>query len=134
MISPDYVKTEVGHIQIAPEVIEVISSLATCEVPGVAGMSGGFVGGIAELLGHKNLSKGVKVEIGQKEVAIIVSIIAEYGVSIPDIALEIQRRVTSAIETMTSLTVKEVHVHVHDLHLQGVSKTHDEVSSPARVK
>ena len=63
---PDYHKNELGSIQIAPEVVEVIAGLATMEVSGVAGMSGGFAGGIAEWLGRKNLAKGVKVESAKK--------------------------------------------------------------------
>src|SRR5687767_11428546 len=92
-VAADYERTDMGTIQIAPEVIEVIAGLATVEVTGVAGMSGGFAGGIAELLGRKNLSKGVKVEVGQREAAVDVSIIVEYGNRIPEIASEIQRNV-----------------------------------------
>ncbi len=78
-IAAEYERTDIGTIQIAPEVIEVIAGLATIEVDGVAGMSGGFAGGIVELLGRKNLSKGVKVEVGQREAAVDVNIIVEYG-------------------------------------------------------
>ncbi len=112
-IAPDYEKTEIGSIQIAPEVIEVIAGLATVEVEGVAGMSGGFAGGIAELLGRKNLSKGVKVEVGNREAAVDVSIVMEYGQRIPEVAGEIQKNVKSAIESMTGLLVVEVNVHIH---------------------
>lgn len=56
----EFERTEIGEIQIAPEVIEVIAGLATVEVKGVAGMSGGFAGGIVELLGRKNLSKALR--------------------------------------------------------------------------
>ncbi|MDI3327665.1 MAG: Asp23/Gls24 family envelope stress response protein [Alicyclobacillaceae bacterium] len=104
--------TERGSIRIANEVIEVIAGLAATEVPGVAGMSGGVVGGIAELLGRKNLSKGVKVEVGQKQCAVDVSIVAEYGARIPDVASSIQENVKRAIESMTGLEVVEVNVHV----------------------
>lgn len=112
MVEPDDSITELGSIRIANEVIEVIAGLATVEVPGVAGMSGGVVGGIAELLGRKNLSKGVKVEVGQKQCAVDVSIVAEYGARIPDVAGAIQENVKRAIETMTGLEVVEVNVHV----------------------
>ncbi|MBX6394933.1 MAG: Asp23/Gls24 family envelope stress response protein [Alicyclobacillaceae bacterium] len=101
-----------GSIRIANEVIEVIAGLAATEVPGVAGMSGGVVGGIAELLGRKNLSKGVKVEVGQKQCAVDVSIVAEYGARIPEVAGAIQENVKRAIESMTGLEVVEVNVHV----------------------
>ncbi len=119
-------KTDMGTIQIAPEVIEVIAGLATIEVPGVAGMSGGLAGGIAELLGRKNLSKGVKVEVGQREAAVDVSIIVEYGNRIPEIAAEIQRNVKRSIEMMTGLHVVEVNVHIHDVHFKASEKPGDE--------
>ncbi|EFM09876.1 MULTISPECIES: Asp23/Gls24 family envelope stress response protein [Paenibacillus] len=125
-IATDYERTDIGSIQIAPEVIEVIAGLATVEVQGVAGMSGGFAGGIAELLGRKNLSKGVKVEVGQREAAVDVSIIVEFGNRIPDIASEIQRNVKRSIETMTGLHVVEVNVHIHDVHFKVADKTDEE--------
>ncbi|MFC5651559.1 Asp23/Gls24 family envelope stress response protein [Paenibacillus solisilvae] len=125
-LAADYEKTDMGTIQIAPEVIEVIAGLAAIEVQGVAGMSGGFAGGIAELLGRKNLSKGVKVEVGHREAAVDVSIIVEYGNRIPEIAAEIQRNVKRSIETMTGLHVVEVNVHIHDVHFKTTEKVEDE--------
>lgn len=122
IIAAEYEKTDIGTIQIAPEVIEVIAGLATIEVDGVAGMSGGLAGGIAELLGRKNLSKGVKVEVGQREAAVDVSIIVEYGNRIPEIAAEIQRNVKRSIEIMTGLHVVEVNVHIHDVHFKQAEK------------
>jgi uncharacterized alkaline shock family protein YloU len=125
-IAADYEKTDIGTIQIAPEVIEVIAGLAAIEVKGVAGMSGGFAGGIVELLGRKNLSKGVKVEVGQREAAVDVSIIVEYGNKIPEIASEIQRNVKRSIEMMTGLHVVEVNVHIHDVHFKTAEKPEEE--------
>ncbi|MBX4149653.1 alkaline-shock protein [Paenibacillus sp. LC231] len=130
----EFERTDIGEIQIAPEVIEVIAGLATVEVRGVAGMSGGFAGGIAELLGRKNLSKGVKVEVGQREAAVDVSVIVEYGHRLPEVAGEIQRNVKRSIENMTGLTVIEVNVHIHDVHfMKAVEKT-EELDLAQRVK
>ena len=104
-------------IRISDDVVSVIAGVAVSEVPGVAGMAGGFAGGISEVLsGKKNLSKGIKVEVGEKETKIDVNIIVEYGTRIPDVAFEIQNRVKKAVESMTGLKVLEVNVHV-----QGVS-------------
>lgn len=101
------------NIQIADDVVAVIAGKAVSEVAGVAGMAGGFAGGISEVLsGKKNLSKGIKVEIGEKEAKIDVNIIVEYGVRIPDVAFEIQNRVKKAVETMTGLNISSVNVHV----------------------
>ena len=104
-------------IKISDDVVAVIAGVAVSEVNGVAGMAGGFAGGISEVLNKKkNLSKGIKVDVGEKETKIDVNIIVEYGTRIPDIAFEIQNRVKKAVEAMTGLKVLEVNVHV-----QGVS-------------
>lgn len=101
-----------GSIQISPEVIGAISALAAIEVPGVAGMSGGFSGGIAKLLGRNNLSQGVKVEVGETQTAVTLSIIITFGERVPDICLEVQKVVKQALENMASLNVVEVNVIV----------------------
>jgi len=108
----EFDSTDIGNIRIANEVIEIIAGLAATEVKGVAGMSGGVAGGIAELLGRKNLSKGVKVEVGQRQCAIDLTIVAEYGVRIPEVCSEIQENVKRAIESMTGLEVVEVNISV----------------------
>ena len=100
-------------IKIANDVVAVIAGVAVSEVPGVASMSGGFAGGITEVLsGKKSLTKGIKVEAEDKEVKIDVNIIVEYGSRIPDVAFEIQNRVKKSVESMTGLKVVEVNVHV----------------------
>ena len=108
---------DTNGIKIADDVVAVIAGVAVSEVPGVAGMSGGFAGGISEVLsGKKNLAKGIKVEIMEKEAKIDVNIIVEYGTRIPDVAFAMQNRVKKAVENMTGLKVTEVNVHV-----QGVN-------------
>ena len=109
--------TQNEGIEISTDVISVIAGVAVSEVDGVSGMSGGFAGGITEVLsGKKNLAKGIKVEKGEKNVKIDVNIIVEYGTRIPDVAFEIQNRVKTSVENMTGLNVEEVNVHV-----QGVN-------------
>ena len=107
---------ERGSIKITDEVVGIIAGIAATEVEGVAGMSGDIVGGIAEMLGHKNLAKGVKVEVGDKEAAVELYMIVEYGVQIPEVAFNVQENVKKAIENMTGLSVVEVNIHI-----QGVS-------------
>ena len=109
------------NIKIADDVIAVIAGVAVTEVPGVAEMSGGFAGGISEVLsGKKNLSKGIKVESGEKETKIDVNIIVEYGTRIPDVAFEIQNRVKKAVENMTGLKVVEVNVHIQGVNTENM--------------
>jgi uncharacterized alkaline shock family protein YloU len=118
----EYNTTDLGSIKIADDVVSIIAGLAATEVEGVAGMSGGIAGGIAEMLGKRNLSKGVKVEVGEKQAAIELYIIVRFGARIPDVAWKIQENVKKAIESMTGLEVMKINVHV-----QGVSFHTDKV-------
>ena len=128
-IIPDLERTDLGKVQIAPEVLEVIAGMAASEVEGVAHMSGGIVGDIAERLGRKNVARGVRVEVGSKEAAVDVSIIVKYGHRIPDVARSIQDSVRNAIETMTGLSVVEVNVHIIDVELKQEEKTQPAIVS-----
>lgn len=109
---------DMGGVKISDEVVAIIAGIAATEIPGVAGMSGGIAGGIAEMLGRKNLSKGVKVEVGEKEAAIDLYIIVEYGSRIPDVAWEIQEKVKKSVETMTGLNVVEVNIHIQGVNIE----------------
>ena len=116
-----------GAIKIADEVVSIIAGLAATEIDGIAGMSGGLVGGIAEMLGRKNFSKGVKVEVGEREAAIDLYIIVKYGVRIPDVALAAQENIKRAIETMTGLSVVEVNVNVQGVHFPEDETPEEEI-------
>ena len=108
------ITSDMGMIRISDEVVAVIAGLAATEVEGVAAMSGGLAGGIAEVLGRRNLAKGVKVEVGTEEAKVDLHIVVNYGVRIPDVAWEIQENVKNAIERMTGLRVLQVNVHVQE--------------------
>lgn len=104
-----------GTITYANEVIAVISGVAANEVEGIAGMCSG--GGIADVFGrNKNITKGVKVEIGSEEASVDLYVVIEYGTPIQTAAFNVQENVRKAIETMTGLHVVRV-----DVHVQGVS-------------
>jgi len=124
-------KNKYGTVKIANDVVSVIAGLAATEVDGVAGMSGGITRDITEMFGMKNLSKGVKVEVGEKEAAIDLFIIVEYGMKISDVARNVQENVKNKVETMTGLRVVEVNVNV-----QGVNIPKEEpvVEDEPRVK
>lgn len=118
-----------GSIRIADDVVKVIAGMSAIGIKGVAGMSGGIAGGIAELLGKKNLAKGIKVEVGEKEAAIDIYVIIDYGIRIPDVAAEIQTKVKKSVEQMTGLEVVEVNVNV-----QGIVFDTDVKGEDHRVK
>jgi len=118
---------ELGTIKISEEVVSVIAGLAATEVPGVAGMSGGVVNGLSEMLGRKNLGKGVKVEVGEKEVSIDLYLIVDYGVRIPEVAWNVQENVKNAVENMTGLKVVEVNIHVQGVNMDRENKKQQQV-------
>ena len=121
------IKTENEGIQISSDVVAVIAGVAVSEVQGVSGMSGGFAGGITEVLsGKKNLAKGIKVDIEEDTAKIDVNIIVEYGSRIPDVAFEIQNRVKKSVENMTGLKVQEVNVHVQGVNTDAVMNEKEE--------
>lgn len=104
--------TNNGTVTYANDVIATIAGVAATEVSGVAGMSGGISSGITEMLGKKNLTKGVKVEVGTQEAAIDLNIVVEYGSELHKVAEAVQENVKKAVEIMTGLQVVEVNVNI----------------------
>lgn len=110
-----------GAVNISDEVVAVIASMAANEVEGIAGMVSGVAGGFAELLGMKNISKGVRCVRDGDTVSIDLSIIVKYGAKIPDISWKLQNKVKNDVEAMTGLIVKSVNLSV-----EGISVADDE--------
>ncbi|MGM0508363.1 MAG: Asp23/Gls24 family envelope stress response protein [Fusobacteriota bacterium] len=110
---------EMGSVKIADEVVGIISSIAATEVEGVYTMSGGIVEGFAERLGKKALSKGVKVEVGEKETSVDVYLIVEYGSKIPQVAAKVQENIIKAVTTMTGLKVIDVNVFIQGIKMEN---------------
>jgi len=104
-----------GDYALSDEVVASIAGIAATEVEGVASLAGGLVGGLSEMLGGKAGGHGVRVTLGTREVAIDVHLIVDYGVRIPALAEKVQQQVKQAVESMTSLRVVEVNVHVQGI-------------------
>jgi uncharacterized alkaline shock family protein YloU len=113
----EYKMAELGNIKISNEVVGIIAGIAAMEIKGVHSMAGNFTDGITNILGKRNLSKGVKVEVGEKECSIDANIRVEYGVRIPDVAIAVQQRILKAVTDMTGLKVVEVNVYVQDIYV-----------------
>ena len=116
------VRNDLGTVRINNEVVAVIAGMAATEIPGVTCMNEGIVGGITEIFGKKGADKGVKVEIGEKEVTITLSIVVKYGVQIPEVALHIQQNVKKQVEKMSGLSVSKVNVNVGGIHFPKEKK------------
>lgn len=107
---------DLGIVKISDEVVGVIAGLAATDVKGIVGMSANLVGGITQILsGKKNLSKGVKVNVGENSASIDLFVVVEYGVKILDVATQVQESVKKAVESMTGLIVSSVDVHVQNV-------------------
>lgn len=109
---------EYGSIKISNDVIAIIAGIAATEIEGVAGKSMGITGGITEMLGMRNLTKGVKVEIQNRVAKIDISIIVEYGVDISTTGKKVQDNVKKSVETMTDLLVPEVNVNIQGVNME----------------
>ncbi|NKY40979.1 Asp23/Gls24 family envelope stress response protein [Cellulomonas septica] len=114
--------TPEGTTTIADTVVSKIAGIAASEVSGVHALGGGAARAIGTLReripgARTNHSQGVSVEVGETEAAVDLDLVAEYGVSITDLANGIRRNVISAVERMTGLHVVEVNVAVNDVHL-----------------
>ena len=132
--------TSQGKTTIAASVVQKIAGIAAREISGVHSMGGGMsraFGAIRERIpgggaGATNIS-GVQVEVGEKQAAIDLDIVVEYGVPIGQLAKSVRRNVIGAVEQMSGLEVVEVNINVNDLHLPGEDGI-DESSEPARVR
>jgi uncharacterized alkaline shock family protein YloU len=126
-------ETSQGNTTIADTVVSKIAGLATREVNGVAGFGSGaarVMGAVRERIpgARSSSSQGVAVEVGERQAAIDLTIVVEYGVAIVELARAIRRNVIGSIERMTGLEVVEVNINVVDLELPG------EEERPARVE
>ncbi|MDV6277672.1 Asp23/Gls24 family envelope stress response protein [Rhodococcus erythropolis] len=126
-----------GKTSIADTVVSKIAGIATREVSGVNDVGGGasrVVDALRERIpgASVNHSQGVSVEVGEKQAAVDIDIVAEYGVSLADLATGIRRNVIAALERMTGLEVAEVNITVHDVHLDEGSD--DETGEPKTTR
>lgn len=101
-----------GDIEIAPEVLEVISGIAANEVEGVYAMRGTFKSGVNELLGRSSHNKGVHLNVDENGLSVDVYCYVKYGSSVPKVALEMQQKIKEQILFMSDLEVSIVNVHV----------------------
>ena len=103
---------EMGNIHISEDVLAVIAAAAALEVEGVGSLANNFSGDIADLLGKKSISRGVRVVTEGESVVVEMSILIRYGSAILDVCKSVQDAVAAAVEATAGLTVSAVNVHV----------------------
>ncbi len=101
-----------GSVKIADDVVAMIASVAAKEVEGVVGCAGNVGNDILSKVGIDNKTKGVKVDIKDKDVRVDIAITVDYAYNIPTVSSKVQNKVKQAIENMTGLTVTDVNVRI----------------------
>ena len=111
-----------GKTVIVDPVIAKIAGIAAREVPGVFALGGGaarVIGNIRDAIGNTDLSQGVKVEVGETEVAADVTIVVEYPLPLQQVADQVRAAVAAAITDLIGMQVAEINVTVTDVHIPG---------------
>jgi len=127
--------TEHGKTTIADVVVQKIAGLAAREIPGVHRLGGGVAQAFGAVMQRipgatPSLGQGVSVEVGERQAAVDLDLVVEYGVEIGELTQAIRRNVITSIERMTGLQVAEVNIAVDDIHLPG----EDDDDGEARVE
>ncbi|WP_328898749.1 MULTISPECIES: Asp23/Gls24 family envelope stress response protein [unclassified Streptomyces] len=125
-----------GTTTIADNVVSTIAGIAVRETDGVNSVGKGpsrALGAVKDKVSRSSdPGRGVKVEVGEKQTAIDLDIVVEYGAPILDTARSLRTNVTDAVETMTGLEVVEININVTDVHVPGSDDDEDEDESSSR--
>lgn len=117
--------TDLGKVEIAPEVIEVITGIAASEVDGLSSMRGNFATGVVERFGGVSHSKGVKVELTDEGILIDLHVVLNFGVSIPETAQKLQTNIRQSLKNMTGLDIAEINIHVVGIQMDNLESQND---------
>ena len=120
--APSELQTSQGRTTVADTVVQKIAGLAAREVSGVHALGGGAArafGALRERIpgGTQSVGQGVSVEVGEKQAAVDLDLVTEYGAPIAEVSRSVRRNVISSVEGMTGLQVTEVNISVNDVHL-----------------
>lgn len=128
-------ETTHGKTVIDDNVVQKIAGIAARDVDGVHALGGGaarMVGAIREAMSSADMAQGISVEVGETQVAVDVSIVADYPVPLQKVADDVRSSVIRAISSLVGMEVTEVNVTINDIYLP--SATDDEAGSQARVQ
>lgn len=114
--------TSQGRTSIADSVVRKIAGVAAREVSGVHNLGTGGARAMGSVRSRipgasASISQGVAVEVGERQTAVDLDVVCEYGVSIVDLSQSIRRNVVTSVEGMTGLEVTEVNIAVDDVYI-----------------
>ncbi|GGM42381.1 Asp23/Gls24 family envelope stress response protein [Microbacterium saperdae] len=122
-----------GKTTIEDGVVAKIAGIAAREVPGVYALGGGaarVVGAIRDALNTTDLSQGITVEVGETQVAVDVTIVAEYPVALQKVADDVRAAIHSVMVELVGMDVVEINVTINDVHIPADD---DDVAVESRV-
>jgi len=125
-----------GRNTIADGVVEKVAGIAARQVPGVHDLGNGAaraVGAIRNVIGQQDRGQGVSVEVGETQVAVDITLIAEYPVDLQQVADDVRKSVTDAIDQVVGMEVTEVNVTITDVNLPS-DKSSDDDAAEKRVQ
>lgn len=108
-----------GEVVVTDEAIAIISGIAALEIEGIASLAGRENREMLSKLGKKILSKGVKVDVLDDVVTIVITVTLKYGYNIMDVSKKIQDKVKATVENMTGLTVADVNIRVAGVEVEA---------------
>ncbi len=104
-----------GEITIAPDIIATLTAITTVKTPGVTGMAGMPAASLSTLIGKRELNKGVKVDIKDKNVNLEIAIVVDIDSTLIEVARNVQREVKKVIETKTGMNVNKVDIIIREV-------------------
>ena len=122
-----------GRTVISDSAVAKVAGIAARGVPGVYALGSGStraIGAIREVVGAADLSQGIRVEVGETQVAVDVDLVAEYGSPLQDVANRVRAEVYRSIQELVGLHVIEVNVEVNDVHIGWA----EAAKAPAKAK
>ncbi|MCC9308264.1 Asp23/Gls24 family envelope stress response protein [Kitasatospora sp. RB6PN24] len=125
-----------GRTVMADGVVGKIAGMAAREVPGIHALGSGLARTLGAMWdrgsgGRSSVSRGIKAEVGERQAAIDIALVVEYGAVIPELAAAVRRNIISAVERLTGLEVVEVNIAVNDVHLPDEPEEEEELISPS---
>ncbi|QHC60317.1 Asp23/Gls24 family envelope stress response protein [Rathayibacter sp. VKM Ac-2760] len=127
-------ETSTGKNTIADGVVEKVAGIAARQVAGVHDLGGGAaraIGAIRNAINAQDRGQGISVEVGEKQVAADITVVAEYPVALQKLADSIRSAVSEAISSVVGMEVTEVNVTVADVYIPSDDKDED---TESRVK
>ncbi|MFD0658486.1 Asp23/Gls24 family envelope stress response protein [Thermocatellispora tengchongensis] len=124
-----------GTTTISDGVVAKIAGMAAREVRGVYAMGAGTARALGAMRGmvgggQAGPAQGVSVDVGERQAAVDMDVVVEYGVAIPDLASAVRRNVIAAVERMCGLEVTEVNLKIDDIHLPEEDRQKSQPEEP----